>query len=82
MVARAFAGSDSLPLLTISFAASVIDFSKPSLLYCQTGYHAATAASLLKRESIANVGVLMGSDRAWQAGQPESLETGQLEYAG
>jgi rhodanese-related sulfurtransferase len=75
-------GAISLPLLTISSAASSIDFSKPSLLYCQQGYRAATAASLLMRESIANVGVLMGSEGAWQAGHPDPIEAGQLEYAG
>ena len=69
-------GAISLPLLTLNSAASSVDLSKPSLLYCQEGYRATTAASMLLRESTASVGILLGSEEAWQVGQsrPDPLE--------
>jgi rhodanese-related sulfurtransferase len=62
-------GAISLPLLAINSAASSVDFSKPSLVYCEEGYRATTAASMLLRERIANVGLLFRSEGAWPSSQ-------------
>jgi rhodanese-related sulfurtransferase len=62
-------GAISLPLLAIRSGASSVDFSKPSLLYCEEGYRATTAASMLLRERTANVGLLFGGEGAWPASQ-------------
>jgi rhodanese-related sulfurtransferase len=62
-------GAISLPLLAINSAASSVDFSKPSLLYCEEGYRATTAASMLLRERTADVGLLFRSEGAWPASQ-------------
>jgi rhodanese-related sulfurtransferase len=80
-------GAISIPLLTINSATSLVDFSKPSLLYCQEGYRAATAASVLLRQCVAHVGILVDGEEAWQAGQlPENplevSESGPLCCAG
>jgi rhodanese-related sulfurtransferase len=71
-------GAISLPLLAIRSGASSVDFSKPSLLYCEEGYRATTAASLLLRERTANVGLLFGGEGALPASQlsAEPLEAG------
>jgi rhodanese-related sulfurtransferase len=72
-------GAISLPLLTINSAASSVDFSKPSLLYSEEGYRAATAASVLLRQSVADVGILVDGEEAWQASQ---LPANPLEVSG
>lgn len=51
----------SMPLLEFDPDAAPIDFSKPSLLYCQEGYRAMTAASMLLRRTTGNIIVLVGA---------------------
>jgi rhodanese-related sulfurtransferase len=62
-------GAISLPLLAINSAACSVAFSKLSLLYCQEGYLATTAASLLLRTTTAQFGVLIDREEAWRASQ-------------
>ena len=51
-------GAISIPLLELNSAAS-IDLSKPSLVYCREGYRATTAASVLLRGKVTEVGILI-----------------------
>src|SRR6516225_6691569 len=48
-------GAMSLPLLDLDPKKQVIDPSKPSLVYCHEGFRATTAASILLRESTADI---------------------------
>ena len=70
-------GAISLPLLELNAKASLVDPTKTSLVYCQEGYRATTAASMLLRENAANVGILIDGVEGWSAcGLPlESAET-------
>jgi rhodanese-related sulfurtransferase len=51
----------SLPLLGLDPEAAPIDLSRPSLVYCQEGYRAMTAASILLRGHSAEVFVLIAT---------------------
>jgi rhodanese-related sulfurtransferase len=51
----------SVPLLELDPEAAPIDLSRPSLVYCQEGYRAMTAASILLRGHSADVIVLVAS---------------------
>jgi hydroxyacylglutathione hydrolase len=51
----------SIPLLELNSDAAPVDSSKPSLLYCQEGYRAMTAASILLRRTTGDIIVLIGS---------------------
>ena len=70
-------GAISLPLLELNAKASLVDPTKTSLVYCQEGYRATTAASMLLRGNAANVGILIDGVEGWSAcGLPlESSET-------
>ena len=60
-------GAISLPLLDLDPKERIIDPSRPSLLYCHEGFRATTAASILLRESAANVGILIDGIEGWSA---------------
>ena len=57
----------SLPLLELPSAAASIDFSRPSLVYCREGYRASTAASMLLRDYVTDIGILIDGIEGWQA---------------
>jgi rhodanese-related sulfurtransferase len=54
-------GAISMPLLEFDPEAAPIDFSTPSLVYCQEGYRAMTAASLLLRRNSVDIIVLIAA---------------------
>jgi rhodanese-related sulfurtransferase len=54
-------GAISMPLLELDPEAAAIDFSTPSLVYCQEGYRAMTAASLLLRRNSVDIIVLLAA---------------------
>ena len=60
-------GAISLPLLDLDPKKQVIDPSKPSLVYCYEGFRATTAASILLRESGADIGILVDGVEGWSA---------------
>jgi rhodanese-related sulfurtransferase len=60
-------GAVSTPLLELDSKAHSIDLSKKSLVYCHEGYRATTAASLLHRESTADIGILIDGVEGWSA---------------
>ncbi len=60
-------GAISRPLLELNSKAASIDFSKPSLVYCQEEYRAMTAASMLLRRNAGDIGVLIEGFAGWQA---------------
>jgi rhodanese-related sulfurtransferase len=60
-------GAISLPLLELDSQMQTIDLSRPSLIYCHEGYRAATAASILLRESSSNIGILIDGVEGWSA---------------
>jgi len=60
-------GAISLPLLDLDPKKPVIDPSKPSLVYCYEGFRATTAASILLRESAADIGILIDGVEGWSA---------------
>jgi rhodanese-related sulfurtransferase len=60
-------GAISVPLLELNPRTRSIDPSKPILVYCQDGYRATIAASLLSRECTGHIGILTGSVQELQA---------------
>lgn len=58
-------GAISIPLLDLDSNAHSIDPSKKSLVYCQEGYRATTAASLLFCKSAADIGILIDGIEGW-----------------
>jgi rhodanese-related sulfurtransferase len=60
-------GAVSLPLLDIESKAAIIDPNRQSLIYCQEGFRATTAASILQRKSDAPVGILIDGIEGWLA---------------
>ena len=60
-------GAISMPLLDLDRKKRIIDPSKPSLVYCHEGFRATTAASILLRESTAEVGILIDGVEGWSA---------------
>jgi rhodanese-related sulfurtransferase len=54
-------GAISMPLLQLDPEAAPIDLSKPSLVYCEEGYRAMTAASMLLRRNSADIIVLIAA---------------------
>jgi rhodanese-related sulfurtransferase len=60
-------GAISMPLLDLDPKKQFIDASKPSLVYCQEGFRATTAASLLLRGSADQVGILIDGVEGWCA---------------
>jgi rhodanese-related sulfurtransferase len=60
-------GAISMPLLEVNVQAVYIDPSKPILIYCQEGYRATIAASILLRDHAGDIGILTGGVQEWQA---------------
>jgi len=60
-------GAISMPLLELDPRKQFIDASKPSLVYCQEGFRATTAASLVLRENADHVGILIDGVEGWCA---------------
>jgi rhodanese-related sulfurtransferase len=54
-------GAISMPLLELDPQAAPIDLSRSSLIYCQEGYRAMTAASMLLRRNSADIVVLIAA---------------------
>jgi len=60
-------GAVSMPLLDLDPKKGIIDPSRPSLVYCNEGYRATTAASILLRESAGDIGILIDGIEGWSA---------------
>jgi rhodanese-related sulfurtransferase len=60
-------GAISVPLLELDSKAQSIDPSRPSFVYCHEGYRATTAASILLRESMDRIGILIDGVEGWLA---------------
>jgi rhodanese-related sulfurtransferase len=60
-------GAVSVPLLDLASEAQHIDRSRPSLVYCREGYRSTTAASILLRKSVGDVGILIDGVEGWSA---------------
>lgn len=60
-------GAISMPLLELSSDASSVDLSKLNILYCEEGYRATTAASLLLRSNSGDLGILIDGMEGWRA---------------
>ncbi|WP_184084881.1 rhodanese-like domain-containing protein [Silvibacterium bohemicum] len=60
-------GAISVPLLELNPRTRLIDPSRPIFVYCQDGYRATIAASLLSRECTGHIGILTGSVQELQA---------------
>ena len=59
-------GAISMPLLELESKAHAIDPSRHSLIYCHEGFRATTAASILLRRGVRDVGVLLDGVEGWQ----------------
>jgi rhodanese-related sulfurtransferase len=57
----------SVPLLDLESRAQLIDPSRASLVYCYEGFRATTAASILRRESSGEIGILIDGVEGWSA---------------
>lgn len=57
----------SMPLLELDGQTASLDPSKPILVYCQEGYRATIAASMLLRRHAGDIGILSGGVQEWQA---------------
>ena len=60
-------GAVSMPLLDLDPTKRMIDSSKPSLVYCQEGFRATTAASILLRDSDGEIRILVDGIECWSA---------------
>ena len=60
-------GAISVPLLDLESMIQLIDPSRSSLVYCREGFRATTAASILLRESSAEIGILIDGVEGWSA---------------
>lgn len=70
-------GAISVPLLDLESRIQLIDPSKSSLVYCREGFRATTAASILLRESSAEIGILIDGIEGWSAlGLPLEVPNG------
>ncbi len=67
-------GAISAPLLELDPEAAPIDFSRPILVYCQEGYRAMTAASLLLRRKSGDIIVLIAALEGCTPSGPETQE--------
>lgn len=71
-------GAVSVPLLHFESRAQLIDPSRASLVYCDEGFRAMTAASILLREGSGNIGILIDGVEGWCAsGLPLEIPQGQ-----
>ena len=60
-------GAIYVPLLDLDSGSRSIDPSRPSLVYCNEGYRATTAASILLRKSASDIGILIDGVEGWLA---------------
>lgn len=60
-------GAISIPLLELHSKGYSIDRSKKSLVYCNEGYRATTAASLLFRKRAGDIGILIDGLEGWSS---------------
>lgn len=60
-------GAISLPLLDLDAQKSILDASKPSLVYCHEGFRATTAASILLRRTESDIRILIDGVEGWSA---------------
>jgi rhodanese-related sulfurtransferase len=60
-------GAISVPLLDLNLGARFIDPSRPSLVYCREGCRATTAASILRRRTSSELGILIDGVEGWLA---------------
>jgi rhodanese-related sulfurtransferase len=60
-------GAISMPLLDLDPSKRVIDPSKHSLVYCNEGFRATTAASILLRDCNGEIGILVDGIEGWSA---------------
>jgi rhodanese-related sulfurtransferase len=56
-----------IPLLELNRESRSIDFSKPSVVYCEEGYRATIAATMWMRDNAADIGILIDGIQGWQA---------------
>jgi rhodanese-related sulfurtransferase len=59
-------GAISMPLLELSGHTVWLARAKPILVYCQEGYRATIAASMLLRDHIGDIGILTGGIQKWR----------------
>jgi len=72
----------SAPLLELPWQVPALPPFKRSFVYCREGYRATTAASLLLRHGIADVGVLIDGIEGWlRLGLPLQMPDGRREAA-
>jgi rhodanese-related sulfurtransferase len=60
-------GAISLPLLDLDAKKQILDLSRPSFVYCHEGFRATTAASILRRETESDLGILIDGVEGWSA---------------
>jgi hydroxyacylglutathione hydrolase len=60
-------GAISMPLLDLDPKGRSLDPSRRNLVYCHEGYRATTAASILLRESVGDIGILIDGVEGWSA---------------
>jgi rhodanese-related sulfurtransferase len=64
-------GAISLPLMDLDSLKRSVDPCRTSLVYCQEGYRATTAASMLLRAGVDRLGILIDGVEGWSAsGRP------------
>jgi rhodanese-related sulfurtransferase len=69
-------GAIAMPLLELASMPPEIVRLRRSFVYCQQGFRATTAASILLRRGVADVGVLFDGVEGWMAlGRPLTLPT-------
>jgi rhodanese-related sulfurtransferase len=60
-------GAVSMPLLDLAPGKKLIDPSSPSLVYCNEGFRATTAASILLRDGGGEISILVDGIEGWSA---------------
>jgi hydroxyacylglutathione hydrolase len=69
-------GALNLPLDHLAERLGELPSDRPLIVYCASGYRSAVAASVLKREGLANVANLVGGLAAWQSAQLSTTAAG------
>jgi hydroxyacylglutathione hydrolase len=64
--AGAVPGAVTIPLPALVTGLDGLDPTRPTVVYCASGYRSSTAASLLRSEGFADVSDLIGGFAAWQ----------------
>jgi rhodanese-related sulfurtransferase len=63
----AIEGSTAIPLAELADRVSEIDPSRPTVVYCASGYRSSVAASWLRSAGFADVSDLLGGYTAWSS---------------